>query len=245
MPESGANQIVDFAAMSQSATGVSLVSYLRQIGSSTLAMPDTPMNDPDDVNFGPTFTFTLGPFAPTGTVVAPGAYSAKFGTTGVNTLVRNNGAPRSYQMQFSSAALAGLPVGARITELQFRSDTNAAAAFPAGTVTWSDYLVTLAQAARSVSAMSTNFAANMLSPVVVKSGALSISANTFPIGASPHPFASFIVLDTPYVYQGGDLVMLFRHPGSDSGSTIFLDAVSSATPGPHAVRLGRDPQVLW
>ncbi len=231
MPVSGANQIVVSGATVQSAAGVSLVSYLRQIGSSTLAMPDTPMNDPGDVNFGPTFTFTLGPLAPTGTVVAPGTYSAKYGTSGLNTLVRNNTAPRTYQMQFSSAALAGLPIGARITELQFRLDTNNVAAFPASTVTWSDYQVTLAQAARSISAMSTNFAANMLSPVLVKSGALSIGANTFPVSDNPHPFASFIVFDTPYVYQGGGLVMLFRHPGSDSASTAFLDAVNSVTPG--------------
>src|SRR2546425_5930 len=40
MPESGANQIVASGATVQSATGVSLVSYLRQIGSPTLAMPD-------------------------------------------------------------------------------------------------------------------------------------------------------------------------------------------------------------
>src|SRR5207245_3210203 len=37
MPDSGANQIVAFGATVQSAAEVSLVSYLRQIGSSTLA----------------------------------------------------------------------------------------------------------------------------------------------------------------------------------------------------------------
>src|SRR6266568_4190454 len=39
MPVSGANQIIDFGATVQSGTGVSLVGFLRQIGSSTLAMP--------------------------------------------------------------------------------------------------------------------------------------------------------------------------------------------------------------
>ena len=79
--------------------------------------------------------------------------------------------------------------------------------------------------------MSATFAANMLSPVLVKDGALSISANTFATGTSPNPFGSLVVFDTPYVYQGGDLVMLFSHTGSDSASTAFLDAVTSATPG--------------
>jgi len=176
MPVSGANQIIDFGATVQSGTGVSLVGFLRQIGSSTLAMPDIPPPTLDSAYFGPTFTFTRGPAAQPGVAVAPGNYTATSGTTGLNTLLRNNGFPRTYQMQFSPAALGGLPVGTRITELRFRLITNAVA-FPTNTVTWSDYQVTLAQAAKPISGMSTNFASNMLSPVLVKSGALSIGAN--------------------------------------------------------------------
>jgi len=230
MPVSGANQIIDFGATVQSGTGVSLVGFLRQIGSSTLAMPDIPPPTLDSAYFGPTFTFTRGPAAQPGVVVAPGAYTATSGTTGLNTLLRNNGFPRTYQMQFSPAALGGLPVGTRITELRFRLITNAVA-FPTNTVTWSDYQVTLAQAAKPISGMSTNFASNMLSPVLVKSGALSIGANSFTRSASLNSFGSLVVFDTPYVYRGGDLVMLFRHTGSDSGNTAFLDAVNSSTPG--------------
>ena len=230
MPVSGGNQIVASGATVQSTPGVSFVRFLRQIGSPTLAMPNIPMNSPDDANFGPTFTFTLGPLAPTVAVVAPTNYTATYGTGGLNTLLRNSGFPRTYQIQFSPAALGGLPVGAKITELRFRLMTNSAA-FPNNTVTWSDYQVTLAQAANSIPAMSTSFAANMLSPVLVKDGALSISANTFATSAGVNPFCSFLVFDTPYVYHGGDLVMLFSHTGSDSASSAFLDAVTSSTPG--------------
>jgi hypothetical protein len=230
MPVNGANDIVGDPATFQSAPGVSFVRFLRQIGSPTLAMPDTGPPYPDAVWFGPTFTFTPGPLAPTVAVVAPTNYTATYGTGGLNTLLRNSGFPRTYQMQFSQAALGGLPVGAKITELRFRLMTNSAA-FPANTVTWSDYQVTLAQAANPVSAMSTSFAANMLSPVLVKDGALSISANTFATSAGVNPFCSLVVFDTPYVYQGGDLVMLFSHTGSDSASSAFLDAVTSSTPG--------------
>ena len=184
MPVSGANNIVSDPATFQSAPGISFVGFLRQIGSPTLAMPDTGPPYPSAVWFGPTFTFTLGPLPPSAAVVAPGTYTATYGTGGLNTLLRNSGAPRTYQMQFSSAALAGLPVGAKITGLQFRLMTNSAA-FPTNTVTWSDYEVTLAQAANSISGMSANFAANMLSPVLVKNGALSISAYSFTTGTSP------------------------------------------------------------
>jgi hypothetical protein len=231
MPQSGANPIVGEPATFQSESGISLTRFLRQIGSPTLAMPDIGPPYPEAIWFGPTFTFSLGPVAPSGVAVAPDNFTATSGTTGVNTLLRNNGGPRTYQMQFSPVALGGLPVGAKITELRFRLSTNMAAAFPANVITWSDYEVTLAQAANAISGMSTNFASNMRSPVVVKLGPLSIGGGSFTAGGNPNAFSPFVVFDSPYVYQGGDLVMLFRHTGSDSANTAFLDAVSSSTPG--------------
>jgi hypothetical protein len=164
-------------------------------------------------------------------VVAPDDYTTVPGNSGLNTLIRGIGLPRTYQMQFTPDALGGLLAGARITELRFRIYTNAAVSFPVTTVTWSDYEVRLAQAANSITSMSTNFSANLLNPVLVKDGPMSVAANNFSSGAYPNPFGSFVVLDTPYVYQGGDLVMQFTHTGSDSTNTTFLDAATSAAPG--------------
>ena len=230
MPVSGANQMIVFQSTYQTGAGISLTRFMRQIGSTTLAMPDLNMNSPDDVNFGPAFTYTPGPWVlPQPTVVAPNNYTLIGGNGGLNTLVRSTNAPRTYQMQFAAAALGGLPVGARITELRFRLYTNAAAAFPTNTVTWSDYEITLAKAATNISSMSATFSANMTSPVLVKHGPLSIGPNTFGTGPLPNPFGSFVIFDTPYVYQGGDLVMLFTHPGSDSVNTAFLDAVPTTS----------------
>jgi hypothetical protein len=166
-------------------------------------------------------------------VVAPDDYTNIPGNNGLNTLVRSVGLSRTYQMQFASDALGGLPTGARITELRFRASTNTAANWPANPATWSDYEVTLAQAARTVATMSSTFQANLLNQVLVKDGALSIDANRFTAGANPNPnaFGTLVVLDTPYVYKGGDLVMQFTHTGSDSADNIFLDAATSAAPG--------------
>jgi hypothetical protein len=232
LPDAAANQIVDFSATVQSAPGVSLVRFLRQIGSPSLAMPDIPMNSPDDTPFGPTFSFTSGPLPLSGTVVTPNAYTSVAGPSGVNTLVRGTNNPRTYQMQLSANVLGGLPVGAKITELRFRLDTIFSGfPFPITNINWPDYQVTLAQAFNSVATMSTTFSANMRAPVLVRTGPLSVSANTFAGGSNPNPFASLIVLDTPYVYQGGDLVMFFRHPGSDSTNSAFLDDVTTTTAG--------------
>ena len=234
MPVSGANDIVGDPATFQSAPGVGLVRFLRQIGSPTLAMPDIGPPYLGAMWFGPTFTYTPGPWVVVPVppaVVAPSNYTTIGGSGGLNTLVRNANAPRTYQMQFTPAALGGLPVGARITGLRFRLSTNTFTAFPTNTVTWSDYEITLAKAANPISTMGTGFGTNMLSPVLVKSGALSINPNAFTTSASPNPFGSFVVFDTPYVYQGGDLVMLFTHPGSDSVNTTFLDAATTTSPG--------------
>ena len=168
---------------------------------------------------------------PSGAKAVPGSYASVFGTSGLNTLTRGTGNARTYQMQFSAAALSGLPIGAQITELRFRQDSSAAAAFPSAPLSWTEYDVTLARASNLVSAMSLTFSNNMANPVLVKSGPLAVAANQFPAGSSPNPFAPFIVFDVPYTYQGGDLVMLFRHPGSSSTNSTFLDALSTSAPG--------------
>ena len=230
MPVSGGNQMIAFQSTYQTGAGINLARFMRQIGSATLAMPDLNMNSPDDANFGPTFTYTPGPWVPPPpSIVAPNNYTSIGGNGGLNTIVRSTNAPRTYQMQFTAAALSGLPVGARITELRFRQYTNATTAFPTNTVTWSDYEITLAKAANNISTMSATFSANMTSPVLVKRGPLSIGPNTFGTSPLPNPFGSFVVFDTPYVYQGGDLVMLFTHPGSDSVNAAFLDAVPTTS----------------
>ncbi|MEY2427260.1 MAG: hypothetical protein QOJ40_145 [Verrucomicrobiota bacterium] len=164
-------------------------------------------------------------------VVAPDDYTSVAGNGTLNTLVRSIGMPRTYQMQFTPDAMGGLPAGARITQLLFRVSTNTGANFPVATVTWSDYEVTLAQAAKTIATMSATFQANLLNPVLVKDGAISIGANRFTAGGNPNAFGALVVLDTPYVYQGGDLVMQFTHTGSDSTNTAFLDAATSGAPG--------------
>lgn len=164
-------------------------------------------------------------------VVAPDNYTIVAGNVGINTLIRGVGLPRTYQMQFTPDALSGLPTGARITGLNFRLATSVTVSFPETVVTWSDYEVRLAQAASPIANMSTNFLPNMLNPVLVKDGALTVSANNFSSGGNPKPFAAMVTLDTPYIYQGGDLVIHFTHSGSDSTNTTFLDGATSATPG--------------
>lgn len=164
-------------------------------------------------------------------VVAPDDYTTVPGNSGLNTLIRGLGLPRTYQMQFTPDALGGLPTGARIAGLRFRLYTNAVVSFPVTNLTWADYEVTLAQAVNLITSMSTNFSENLLNPVLVKDGPLSIATNNFSFGGYPNTFGGFVAFDSQYVYQGGDLVMQFSHTGSSSTNTSFLDAATSAVPG--------------
>ncbi len=60
--------------------------------------------------------------------------------------------------------------------------------------------------------------------VTVRSGALSISAGTFPSSGSPRGFYT-IGFTTPFTYTGGEVVVTMRHT-SHAGSSFLNDAVN-------------------
>ena len=167
--------------------------------------------------------------------VVPHAQATERGNGGLNTLTRGDGFPRTYQQQFTEAELAaqGLMPGMTITGVTWRasiSTSNDPTWPPPGGATWSDYQITLAEAANPINAMSSTFADNMLNPVLVRSGELTIPEGTFentsPAAPDPNPWGYEITFQ-PYTYAGGDLVILYSHPGSNLAGHIFLDRVAS------------------
>ncbi|BDC50818.1 hypothetical protein F183_A31340 [Bryobacterales bacterium F-183] len=128
-----------------------------------------------------------------------------------------------------------MPVGSVISGVRWRLG-GGNASWPASTATWADYEITLAQAANPIELMSFTFADNMLNPVMVRDGALSFAANSFGGGMTPNPWGPLVQFQSSYTYAGGDLVLLFRHTGSDLTNTSFLDAIQrSAVNGYNAV----------
>lgn len=173
--------------------------------------------------------------------VVPNANATVRGTGGLNTLTRDAGNPRTYQQQIVEAELLGMGLspGYIITGITWRASvtTSNPAIWPpigSGGRNWADYEITFAQAAFPIASMSTTFAANMLSPVMVRDGPLFIPEGTFTNDTSlpaptPNAWGFEIVLQTPYTWTGGDLVMLFTHPGSAEVGALFLDTVASNT----------------
>lgn len=166
------------------------------------------------------------------TIVVPGANTATAGNGGLATPLNTLG--RTYQMQIAASQLAGIPTGDYITGLSWRLYSGATSN-GSGTLSWADYEITLSQAANTIAGMGTNFANNVLNPVLVHDGTLDLDLSGFSAaggGGAVKPFAPFIGFSTPYVYSGGDLVLTLTHTASTGSGTVdLLDALTTGAAG--------------
>lgn len=165
-------------------------------------------------------------------VVTPNAFASTAGTTGLNTLTRDLGAPRTYQMIIDAGQLTGIPIGFQITGVTWRANITPSnpAIWPPADYVYNNYSMWLAPAATTVSTMSSTFAANVgPGEVQVRSGPLTIPAGTFQQGTvgGVSPWGFEIPFTTPFTYNGGDLVFTARHPGANVLGALFLDTVAS------------------
>lgn len=123
----------------------------------------------------------------------------------------------------------GLTPNSSISAILQRLDTTVLASAIGTSLTLSTSIqITFAQAANPIDSMSLTFADNMLNPVVVFNGLASVTLT--PSAAqhatnAPNPFSERIDFTTPYVYQGGDLVLMWARlavpnaPNVDSHDT--------------------------
>lgn len=167
-------------------------------------------------------------------VVLPNSAASTEGNSVLSAAVGINA--RTLQLQVAASQLGDVPVGSVINNIVFRQDAVGTGAAPAASYSYSQYKIALAQAANSIGSMSLTFADNMQSPVTVFDGPLTIAALSFPGGSSPNPWGASITFDTPYTYQGGDLVVLISHPDSTAGTAVFLDAVGVASSDFRSIR---------
>lgn len=176
-----------------------------------------------------------GAYAYADMLVAPNANAAVNGGSGMNTITRNAGNPRSYQVLYDASELTAIPVGQNILGITWRSSTGRAPWPPAPGASWDNYDIRVSTAATTPATMSTTFANNVGGDVVlVQSGPLSIATNYFPGPAGPpNPFpTASIMFTTPFTYAGGNLLIEIRHPGGlHTSSTGYLDGVGTTGAG--------------
>lgn len=173
------------------------------------------------------------------TTAAMAQFIAPIGTesateSGLNSVLRN--APRTYEEYFAPVNFTNTsPVS--ITGMQFRLAIGenwrpagyVGTSWPNAPITFSDYTVTLAKATAGLItdgeylSLTPTFASYLSSPVVVRTGSLTLPANSFLAdgGATGiHSFGAVIPFSTPYTLNPGDsLVMLIRLSGYGTTGT--------------------------
>ncbi len=155
-------------------------------------------------------------------VVVPNANATTLGTGQLNTILRNSANPRTYQYGINASELTGVPVGSVITgvSLRFMVFASNSPTWPPTDITWTTYDISIGPATPTASWVP-DPAANFASPPqVVRTGPMTLDAGALQnlgVPATPNPWSEFYFnFQTPYLYLGGDLAMLFSHPGSTS-----------------------------
>lgn len=166
-------------------------------------------------------------------VVVPLAYDEVRGELGGATILVPGDVACTHQTQVVASQLAPLRAGDRLTGLTFRlypHGANPPFWPPGGDVTWSDYEITLARAAQPLDSFGADFAANMVDPELVRSGPLTVPQGSFANNpalppAAPNEWGYELVFDRPYVYGGGDLVLLVAFRGGSAAPLGYMDAL--------------------
>lgn len=162
-------------------------------------------------------------------LVAPPEFEHTPGNSNRNTLLRDLG--RAIQFVVGETDMT-IPPGTQITGIAWRLRPQETQPWPPIDIQWNRYDIEVSTSANPPSSFSTTFAANIgLDNVMVRSGPLTMPALSYPGGASPNAFGYIINFDTPFTYQGGDLLFTIRHGGNINGINNFPDYLSSATPG--------------
>jgi len=125
-----------------------------------------------------------------------------------------------FQWDIAGSQFGSVPVGSSITAIGFRLASGGTPG-PPSPLNVGTFDLQLSTSLHPLGALSTNEASNIgPDAVTVLSGPLTIPANAFAGGPTPHPFYS-INFSTAYTYEGGDL--LFSLHSVNSG-TLDLDA---------------------
>lgn len=125
---------------------------------------------------------------------------------------------RTYQMLIDDSVLTSL-TGKYLSSISFRLLSSAAAPWPTTVTTYNSYQIYLSDGVDPANRQ-LNFAANVVgTQTTVRSGNLIIPAGSLTSGGDPNAFSYAITFDTPYLYNGGNLVIEIRHTGSDATST--------------------------
>lgn len=160
-------------------------------------------------------------------IVIPAAFTTTYGGLNFSGPLSNTGI--TYQLLINQSELTDL-IGESLNGLTFRSPPSlgTTTSWPTVATTYENYDIYLSEGVAPAS-RSLVFANNIVgTQLQVRSGPLVITPNSFP-AAAVTSFGSSIVFNTPYLYNGGHLLLEIRHSTSDGGGRAS-DAISSSNP---------------
>jgi hypothetical protein len=167
--------------------------------------------------------------------VLPGAWEHQRGS-GSNSRLLNE-TPGVHQAVFAASLLSAIPHGSRIEGIAWRlgGTTANAGPWPPAPVTFGEYNIQVSTSLHPPGSLSNVFDNNIAPDVVLaRSGPLEFAAHAFP-GApapTPAPFGPVVEFSTPFIYNGGDLLITMRRSGYISGSgAAFCDRLITGDPG--------------
>jgi hypothetical protein len=159
-------------------------------------------------------------------LTVPNAYETIPGTSTFLGPLANAG--RTYQWLINANQLTSI-VGDELTGISFRLPTSATAPWPAGGQSFANFDLYLSESVAPAD-RSLTFSNNIVgTQTQVRSGSLSIADSAYGFGTSPNSFGPVINF-TPYVYNGGHLLVELRHTGV-SGTSRSVDAIGTTTAG--------------
>jgi hypothetical protein len=150
-----------------------------------------------------------------------GSFLSQFATTA-----------RTYQLLMHESLLTPI-LNKQIYAVSWRLPTSATTNWPAVDVTFTNYDFYLGQGVDPANMDNTNFSINFVgTKKQVRSGSLLVPTDSYTFGNTPNNFGlemTFIV-DSIYIYTGGNLLIELRHEGF-SGTSRSLDALTTSTSG--------------
>ncbi|MES2778179.1 MAG: T9SS type A sorting domain-containing protein [Bacteroidota bacterium] len=177
----------------------------------------------------PFFTLLLLPFAfciqaHSQTHVVPVSYT----TTG-SFLGPLANTQRTYQLLINANQLTPL-VGQTLKGITFGRLASATVAWPDSDVTYTNYDIYLSESVAPAQ-RSLTFANNIVGTQTrVRSGALTITAGSFPPDPAPNNFGAVIGFTDGYAYNGGHLLVEIRHTGF-TGTSVSVEAITTSGTG--------------
>ncbi len=171
-------------------------------------------------------------------VVFPQGYTNSFGTSPL-VGYHFDSVPITIQCGIHASELTTIPKGSILVGLSYRLRRSATAPWPPTAAHWNNYEITLGEGALPTKQWSPIFANNMKNAVLVRKGPMTVPANMMPISPlKPNPFDDhYAEFQQPYVYRGGDLVILTSHDGSNVATTPVVDAISQSNGPPGRTML--------